>query len=166
MQTALKAAQAESLHVPQKTHEAIMLSDGQDFVVVFECLPQFISKEIQVLPTSGGNVAREPKLTSNARFSMAQIDLDGLMNRVSVEVINVVRDGNGYYRAFINCKAGVNQKIGFDTWSGAYEEFIRKALLRTWGTAILRKEEGGKTFLNLRRVKKEPAQMMLHFAIK
>lgn len=147
------------------------LKPGAEFVIMFECAHKDVPKDVQILPLSGGRSnggQQENTDIEETRFSTARVDIDGLMERVSVQSINVKRRG-GYITTFVNCIVGRSERVGFDTWKGVYEQFVRTAMAQTWHRAIAKTEStvsSDRITLTLRKPVAKMHETKIRFAIK
>lgn len=147
----------------------IKLHGGQEFVLIFECPRKEIPKGVQILPLTCGkaesskqNDVKKP----DVRISTAKVDLNGLLERVSVDSISVT-DRAGYITVFVNCTVGRTKNPGFNHWGGGvYEAFVKRALSQTWNRAIIRDESANRTTLTLRKGVSRPHEAKIRFAIE
>lgn len=157
---------------PAKTalkQETVKLKDGSKFVVIFSLPRRKVPEGFQVLHQVGCSVGYAPDkqdTPEDVRFSKAIIDLDGLMTRVSVDVINISENEREFCRVYVNCTVGVVTKFqGFGPWVGDYERFVRKNVEQIWGRAIVRCADD-KTSLELRKPIDGNAEVKVRFAIE
>lgn len=164
-----KAVSATITPTDSPKKNLVGLKPGAEFVLIFECVRKDVPEGVQILPLSGGGGhggQQENTAVEDTRYSTARVDLEGLMERVSVQSINVKSKG-AYVIAFVNCIVGVSKKSGFDTWKGGvYEKFVRNAMLQTWNRAIVRNESADRTTLTLRKPVGKMHETKIRFAIK
>lgn len=139
---------------PSPKQETVKLADGTKFVLIFSLPRRKVPAGLQVQHKLGGSVGYAPEkqdAPEDIRFSKAVIDLDGLMTRVSVDVINISENERDFCRVYVNCTVGVVDKFqGFGPWTGDYERFVRKNVEQVWGRAIVKHAED-KTSMELRK---------------
>ncbi len=155
---------------PVLKKELVKLLNGAEFVVIFSLPRLYVPNDIQVIPASGGNsccTKKSPEKASEGdRFNNAKIDTSGLMSRCSVDSINVRSNAN-FCHVYVNCTAGTNSSnVGFNHWSGPYEDFVRKALSKTW-RKVIKKEKDGRISIELReKVSSDNASTTILFAVE
>lgn len=166
---AQQAAQKQEPKKPALKQETVKMRDGSKFVVIFSLPRRHIPDGLQVLHMSGGTATYAPprdETPQDVRFSKADIDLDGLMQRVSVDVINVCQGERNFCRVYVNCTVGVGGKHqGFNAWKGPYEDFVRENVGQVWSRAIV-KHAADKTSFELRKPVKDAAETKVRFAIE
>lgn len=154
---------------PTLKQETVKLKDGTKFVVIFSLPRRLVPKGLQVMKRLGGSVGYAPdkqEAPQDIRFSKADVDLDGLMARLSVDVINISENEREFCTVYVNCTTGVGCKDqGFGPWAGDYERFVRKNVEQVWGRAIVRHADG-KTSLELRKPVDADAEVKVRFAIE
>lgn len=154
---------------PALAQETVKLKDGVKFVVIFSLPRRKVPEGLQVQHQLGGSVGYAPEkqdTPEDVRFSKAVIDLDGLMQRVSVDVVNISENERGFCRVYVNCTVGIGAKDqGFGPWSGDYARFVRKNVGQIWGRAIVRCADD-KTSLELRKPVEGDAEVKVRFAIE
>lgn len=154
---------------PVLEQEFVKMKDGTKFVVIFSLPRRKVPEGLQVQHQLGGSVGYAPDkqdAPEDVRFSKAVIDLDGLMARVSVDVINISENERAFCRVYVNCTVGVVTKFqGFGPWAGDYERFVRKSVDEVWSRAIV-KHADGKTSLELRKPIDGAAEVKVRFAIE
>lgn len=169
MQSAMTVAIAKAGVVRAPAQELVKLRDGAKLVIIFSLPRRHVPAGIQVLHVCGGPTSdtAQQEAPKDTRFSKAEVDLDGLMQRVSVDVINVCEGERGFCRVYVNCTVGVGGKFpGFKAWTGLYEDFVRGSIERIcWNRAILRSTDA-KTSLELRKPLDAGAEMKIRFAIE
>lgn len=146
------------------------LRNGQKFVLIFECIRKEIPQGIQILPLTGGKTEVSNQSDSKkpgVRISTAKVDLDGLLERVSVDSVNVTNCA-GYVVAYINCTVGRTKDVGFNHWGGGvYEAFIKRTLSQTtWNKAIIKQENENRTTLTLRKAVEKQYETKIRFAVE
>ncbi|TSC63810.1 MAG: hypothetical protein G01um101491_455 [Parcubacteria group bacterium Gr01-1014_91] len=138
---------------PSPKQETVKLKDGTKFVLIFSLPRRKVPEGLQVLKQTGGAIGYTPEpqeVPQDVRFGKASIDLDGLMQRVSVDVINVCQGERDFCRVYVNCTVGIVTKSqGFGPWTGDYERFVRKNVEQVWGRAIVKRADD-KTSMELR----------------
>lgn len=153
---------------PSVKQEMVKLKDGAKFVIIFSLPRRKVPQELQVLRQCGGQpvaVADGELTPQDVRFSKADVDLDGLMQRVSVDVINICQGERNFCRVYVNCTVGVGGKFqGFGPWTGEYEQFVRKNVEQVWSRAIL-KVGNDKTSFELRKPVEGMPETIIRFAI-
>ena len=61
---------------------------------------------------------------------------------------------------------GTGDEAGFNHWSGPYENFVRKAMSRTWGKAVLKdSDDGDRMSFELKNSISDVAETKILFAI-
>lgn len=154
---------------PALKQEAVKLKDGTKFVIIFSLPRRKVPEGLQVMHQVGGGVGYAPDKQDSpddVRFSKADIDLDGLMSRVSVDVINISENEREFCRVYVNCTVGIVAKFqGFGPWTGDYERFVRKNVEQIWGRAIVRCADD-KASLELRKPVEGDAEVKVRFAIE
>lgn len=154
--------------VPQKKG-LIKLRVGHEFVLIFECLRKDVPKGIQILPLTGVKAKTSKQSNSesdNIRLSTVKVDIDSLMERVSVNSVNVT-DRAGYIVVYLNCTVEKTKGSGFNHWGGGtYEAFVKRTLSQTWNRAITKNESASRTSLTLRKSISEQYETKIRFAIE
>ena len=150
--------------------KTVKLRDDTKFVIIFSLPRRKVPEGLQVLKQCGGNVGYTPapqEAPEDVRFSKADVDLDGLMTRVSVDEINISQNERAYCTVYVNCTVGVgNKDQGFGPWTGPYEDFVRDTVdYIVWGRAIV-KFGADKTTFELRKPVDGNAEVKVRFAIE
>lgn len=136
----------------------------------------YVEGKVQVQTSSGGGSGpRKPAPPPDAKYEMVTVDIDNLMQSVSVHDIRInVASCEGradYYKIFVNCEVGASPQNGFNEWgksnNGVYEKLIRRIIGKaTWEVATLRNvNEEDKAFLNLRKRNNRQERAVVRFNI-
>lgn len=149
----------------------ITLPRGKEFLLMLECSPSDIPKEVQIIagsPTPRTQVGQQPATPVGTRFKCAKVDLKSLLARARVKSMNVTNTC-GYHVLYIRCeevgKNGVD--LGFNHWKGPYAQLAEKLGIRTWTTAVFKDQEG-QSSLTLRKQQpvEKQAERKIFFAIE